>query len=90
MKPIDSLDLDSVRGGVGGALLGTLAQSAGPILNGVASIIGASKSGGSAAAAATQAAASPVGPPPSVPASSGGNGVSVSVSINGVQTSVQA
>jgi hypothetical protein len=91
MKPIDPIDLDSVRGGMGGALLGTLAQSAGPILNGVASIIGAAKSGGgSQAAAATQAAAAPMGPPPSAPVSSGGGGVSVSVSINGVQTAVQA
>lgn len=95
MKPIDSIDLASVRGGLGGALLGTLAQSAGPILNGVASIIGASKSGGggggkSEAAAATAAAVAPAGPAPSAPVSSGGGGVSVSVSFNGVQTSVQA
>lgn len=90
MKPIAPIDLDSVRGGMGGALLGSLAQSAGPILNGVASIIGAAKSGGgSQAAAATQAAAAPIGPPPSAPMSSS-DGVSVSVSINGVQTAVQA
>ncbi len=89
MKPIAPIDLDSVRGGFG-ALLGSLAQSAGPILNGVASIIGASKSGGgSQAAAATVAAVAPAGPPPSAPVSSGG-GVSVAVSINGVQSSVQA
>ena len=90
MKPIAPIDLASVRGGMGGALLGTLAQSAGPILNGVASIIGAAKGGGSQAAAATQAAVAPMGPPPSAPVSSGGGGVSVSVSINGVQTAVQA
>lgn len=87
MKPIDSIDLASVRGGLGGALLGSLAQSAGPILNGVASIIGAAKSGGgSAAAAATVAAGAPASPAPV----SSGSGVSVSVSINGVQTAVQA
>ena len=85
MKPIDTLDLDSVRGGMGGALLGTLAQSAGPILNGVASIIGAAKGGGGGGGQAA-----PMGLPPSAPESSGGGGVSVSVSINGIQTAVQA
>ena len=85
MKPIDTIDLDSVRGGTVGALLGTLAQSAGPILDGVASIIGAAKGGGGGGGQAA-----PMGLPPSAPESSGGGGVSVSVSINGIQTAVQA
>jgi hypothetical protein len=99
MQPIERDDLSSVYGGFG-ALLGTLAQSAGPILNGVASIIGASKSGKSAGgggappaqpppgggemARAIAAPGMPPGPPPSDPGMGSGSGVSISVSINGV------
>lgn len=96
MQPIDLQHLESVRGGFLGALLG----AAGPILNGVAGIIGAAKSGkggggggGGApapqapppAAAATAAAAAPM--PIPVPVGSSDPSVSItnSVSINGVQ-----
>lgn len=82
MQPIDPQHLSTVCGGAGGALLGTLAQAAGPILQGVAGIIGASRSGGGGTSAA------PSAPAPSQPVSSSGNGgdglVSISVSINGV------
>ncbi|HET9988891.1 MAG TPA: hypothetical protein VFQ65_10225 [Kofleriaceae bacterium] len=57
-------------GGAGADMLGSLLGSAGPILNGVASIIAASKSGGaqqgadpSQAAAAQQAAPQQAAPP---------------------------
>lgn len=87
MQPIDPSLLAHVTGGAGGAILGSLLQNAGPIMNGVAGIIGAAKGGGggSAAAAAPPAAGPAPGPAPS----SGGGGadplVSVSVSINGVK-----
>lgn len=100
MKPtaltsLDSADLDRVRGGMG-ALLGSLLGNAGPILNGVASIIGAAKSGGGGggssapteAAPPAQAAPPPAAAPvqqaiaPGMP--SGGCGTSISISINGV------
>lgn len=80
MQPIDNDSLKLVTGGAGGAILGSLLQNAGPIMNGVASIIGAAKSAppGSPPAAAT-------GP---APVAGGGGGdplVSVAVSINGVR-----
>jgi len=86
MKPIDLTHLDSVRGGFG-ALIGSLAQSAGPILNGVANIIGASKSGGGGGQAQAEAQA----PAPQSSGGGGGGGslVSVSVNWNGTQTSTQ-
>ena len=40
MQPIDPSQLAHVSGGAGGAILGSLLQNAGPIMNGVASIIG--------------------------------------------------
>jgi len=89
MQPIDPNHLDSIRGGFG-ALLGTLAQSAGPILNGVANVIGAAKSGGGGQAQAQAQAPSPA--PASAPSpggSTGGSLVSVSVNWNGVQSSTQ-
>ena len=77
MQSIEVEELSNVRGGIAGLL-----QAAGPILNGVANIIGAAKSGGSQQAPAPQggsasfaAAASftSAAPPPSDP--------SVSVSV---------
>ena len=86
MQPIDNDSLARVTGGAGGAILGSLLQSAGPIMNGVASIIGAAKSGGGGGGGGGGAAA---GPPPGPPPVAGGGGgdplVSVAVSINGVR-----
>ena len=84
MQPIDPSQLAHVTGGAGGALLGSLLQNAGPIMNGVAGIIGAAKSGGGGGGGAARAQAA--GPAPG-PAPSGGADplVSVSVSINGVK-----
>ena len=80
MQPIDHDKLSRVTGGAGGAILGSLLQNAGPIMNGVASIIGAAKSGRGGAATA---------PPHTTPAPVAGGGsdplVSVAVSINGVR-----
>ena len=92
MQPIDPKQLEHVVGGAGGAILGSLLQNAGPILNGVAGIIGAAKSGGGGGGGG-QAAAAPAAPPPGAqmapaPVAGGGGGdpmVSVSVSINGVR-----
>ena len=74
MQPIESHELTSVRGGFG-ALLGPLLNAAGPILNGVAGIIGASKSGGggggTAAAPPPAGAPAPAAAPPPSAASSG-------------------
>ncbi len=83
MQPIDPALLTHVTGGAGGAILGSLLQNAGPIMNGVASIIGAAKSGGGGGAPAPQGRA----PGPAPMAGGGGTDplVSVSVSINGVQ-----
>jgi hypothetical protein len=82
MQPIDPALLHDVVGGAGGAILGSLLQNAGPIMNGVASIIGAAKSGGGGGGGGASAAA-PAGPAPVA----GGGGadplVSVSVAING-------
>jgi hypothetical protein len=84
MQPIDPESLSSVFGG-SGALLGSLAQSAGPILNGIAGIIGAAKGGG-ASAPAPAAAPEPAPPPTALPVSGGRDPlISVSVSINGQQ-----
>jgi len=87
MQPIKLHDLNNVRGGFG-ALLGTLAQSAGPILNGVAGIIGASKSGGRGGGGgggqAPAPAPAPSGPPPSGVGGTSDPLVSVSVTYNGV------
>jgi hypothetical protein len=84
MQPIDLHNLETVRGGIG-ALLGGLAKAAGPILNGVAGIVGAAKSGGGGGGAPAPAQA-PAGPPPSGMGGGTGEGlVSVSVTINGVQ-----
>ena len=74
MQTIHHDDLRRVIGGAGADMLGSLLGSAGPILNGVASIIAASKSGGGAAqqqapdpsqaaAAQQQAAAAQAAPP---------------------------
>jgi len=83
MQPIDPAQLALVTGGAGGALLGGLLQSAGPILNGVASIIGAAKSGGGAQAAAP-AQPAPEAAPSAAPSTGGANPlVSISVSMNG-------
>jgi len=79
MQPIELHDLHTVRGGFG-ALLGTLAQSAGPILNGVAGIVGAAKGGGGGGAPAP----APSGPPPSGAGGTSDPLVSVSVTYNGV------
>ncbi len=95
MQPIDPNALSLVTGGAGGAILGSLLNAAGPIMNGVAGIIGAAKSsggggggGGGAAAGGGGGGAAP-GPAPGPAPASGGGGldplVSVSVSINGVQ-----
>ena len=62
MTSIDRNELSNVRGGFG-ALLGALAQSAGPILQGVGSIIAASKSGGGGGGAAGAGAAAAAQPP---------------------------
>jgi len=72
MQPIESHELTSVRGGFG-ALLGAALNAAGPILNGVAGIIGASKSGGGrgGTAAAPPPAGAPAAAPPPSAASSG-------------------
>jgi hypothetical protein len=91
MQPIDPKQLERVVGGAGGAILGSLLQNAGPIMNGVAGIIGAAKGGGGGGGGGGGAAAA--GPPPGAqmapaPAAGGGGGdpmVSVSVSINGVR-----
>ncbi len=91
MQPIDPIEsieptlLANVTGGFLGAILGSLLGNAGPILNGLASVIGATKSGrGDGDNAASSSAAS------SSAASSGSSGgtdplVSVSVSITGFQ-----
>jgi len=84
MQPIDNDSLKLVTAGAGGAILGSLLQNAGPIMNGVASIIGAAKSGGGGAASGPPPGAAP-GP---APVAGGGGGdplVSVAVSINGVR-----
>ena len=89
MQPIDNDSLKRVTGGAGGAILGSLLQHAGPIMNGVAGIIGAAKSGGGGGGGGGAAA----GPPPGAaagpaPVAGGGGGdplVSVAVSINGVR-----
>lgn len=85
MQPIDPNKLTRVTGG---AILGSLLQSAGPIMNGVANIIGAAKSGSSGGGGGA-AAAPPVGAAPApAPVAGGGGGdplVSVAVSINGVR-----
>jgi hypothetical protein len=83
MQPIQYEQLSTVVGG-----FGALLQAAGPILNGVANIIGASKSGGGGGAASAPpppppAAAAAALPPAPTPVSSDPT-VSVSVSINGV------
>jgi hypothetical protein len=97
MQPIDRTQLAHVTGGAGGAILGSLLQNAGPIMNGVASIIGAAKGGGGGGAAAAPAAdpsagAAAAGPPPGSGGGGGGGGggganplVAISVSINGVK-----
>ena len=73
VQPIDLQDLDSVRGGFG-ALLGALLQSAPGILQGVGSIIAASKSG--------RGGGAPSGPPPgaTAQASAGGGPAQASAS----------
>lgn len=87
MKPIESQDLVNVRGGFG-ALLGAALQAAPGILNGVAGIIGASKSGGGAGAApqsapapSPAAAAVPSAPALMAPPSSDG-GVSIKTNVS--------
>ncbi|MBV8759187.1 MAG: hypothetical protein JO257_18005 [Deltaproteobacteria bacterium] len=57
MHHLDLDELDSVRGGMGEGLL----QAAGPIMNGIANIIGAAKSGGQPAAQAAPADAGAAG-----------------------------
>jgi len=81
LQPIHYEQLSSVVGGIGALL-----SAAGPILNGVASIIGASKSGGGGGAAAAPAAPppSPAALPPAPTPVSSDPAVSISVSINGV------
>ncbi len=86
MKPIDPSQLAHVTGGAGGAILGSLLQSAGPIMNGVAGIIGAAKSGKGGGGGGGGGSAGPA--PGPAPSGGGGGGdplVSVSVSINGVK-----
>ena len=78
MQPIQYEQLSTVVGG-----FGALLQAAGPILNGVASIIGAAKSGGAAAAPPSPPPTAAALPPAPTPISSDPT-VSVSVSINGV------
>lgn len=96
MQPIDPADLERVIGGAGGAILGSLLNAAGPIMNGVAGIIGAAKSGGGGSGGAAAAGPPPgamPGPAPSAGGDIGGGGggsplVSVAVSINGVPQAV--
>jgi bacteriocin-like protein len=75
MKSLSEHELAHVTGGFG-ALLGPLLQAAGPIMNGVAGIIGAAKSGGGGGGGG----AAPAGPPPQAPPASaamaGGGGSS--------------
>ena len=88
MQPIDNESLKHVTGGAGGAILGSLLQNAGPIMNGVASIIGAAKSGGSGGGVAAAGPPPGAAPAPAPVAGGGGGGdplVSVAVSINGVR-----
>jgi len=79
MQPIQYEQLSTVVGG-----FGALLQAAGPILNGVANIIGASKGGGAAAAPPPPPAAAAAALPPAPTPISSDPAVSVSVSINGV------
>jgi hypothetical protein len=72
MTSISKEELAQVRGGFG-ALIGALAQAAGPILNGVGNIIGASKAGKGGGGGAPQAAAG--GPPPGGAAMAGAVGI---------------
>ncbi len=93
MQPIDPSLLAHVTGGAGGAILGSLLQNAGPIMNGVAGIIGAAKSGGGGGGGGgAPSGGAPMGPDPGPgpsagPAPSGGADplVAISVSINGVK-----
>lgn len=88
MQPIDPKQLEHVVGGAGGAILGSLLQNAGPIMNGVAGIIGAAKSGRGGGGGQAAAAPPPGAQMASAPVAGGGGGdpmVSVSVSINGVR-----
>ena len=88
MQPIEIEQLTRVTGGAGGAILGSLLQNAGPIMNGVASIIGAAKSGrggGGGEAAAPPPGASAAPAPVAGGAGGGDPLVSVAVSINGVR-----
>lgn len=91
MQPIDPSLLAHVTGGAGGAILGSLLQNAGPIMNGVAGIIGAAKSGGGGGGGGgAPSGGAPAGPDPGAaagPAPSGGADplVAISVSINGVK-----
>ena len=89
MQPIDPNALSLVTGGAGGAILGSLLNAAGPIMNGVAGIIGAAKSGGGGGGGGAAAGGAAPGPAPGPAPASGGGGldpmVSGSVSINGVQ-----
>ena len=79
MQPIEPEQLSTVVGGFGAIL-----QAAGPILNGVANIIGAAKSGGGGAPAAAPPPPTPAALPPAPTPISSDPTVSVSVSINGV------
>lgn len=83
MQPLQPIQYEQLSSVVGG--FGALLQAAGPILNGVASIIGAAKSGGGGgAAAAPPAPPTPAALPPAPTPISSDPAVSVSVSINGV------
>jgi hypothetical protein len=84
MQTIDPDALSTVTGGFG-ALLGSLAQAAGPILNGVAGIIGASTSGGGGGGAPSAPSGGAAPAPGGIPSGGGSDPlVSVSVTINGV------
>ena len=86
MLPIDHDKLSRVTGGAGGAILGSLLQNAGPIMNGVANIIGAAKSGGGGGGGGAPPPGAAAAPAPVAGGGGGGDPlVSVAVSINGVR-----
>ena len=84
MQPFEAIHHEQLTSVVGG--LGALLSAAGPILNGVASIIGAAKSGGGGGggAAAAPPPPTPAALPPAPAPISSDPAVSISVSINGV------
>jgi hypothetical protein len=82
MQPLQLIHYEQLSSVVGG--FGALLSAAGPILNGVAGIIGAAKSGGGGGAAAAPPPPTPAALPPAPTPISSDPTVSVSVSINGI------